>query len=515
MNILLILVDDIGTEVYQPWGRGGAGAYPYANTPTLNALCAGGTVQGVVYPGGVRFTRAYVEQLCSPTRSALHTGRYPFRTGVGDIIRDDHDGVTSQAALGEDEYTLAKALTKQRGYKCAAFGKWHMGNTNVGGRRHPNRMGFETYSGNMFNLDPTSANMVGGTSFSEGYYSWDQTIGGTGPNICRTYHTSHVTNLAYRWIREQGDDDWFCYVALYGAHSPFDNRSDTTPARFNAPPTTLYDAATWTQAATIPAGPPNTAQTMHTFRAAIEANDTEIGRLIASLVKLDPDFWTNTCVVFLSDNGSPASTLVNETDPVLGGYPSGRGKDSPYETGIWTSLVVSGALVAAPIRTYNSIISVVDLFPTLLQGAGGAVPTVVGGPPSIPLVTDGVSFINVLTNAAPTTAVRGTVYSEFFQPIGAAPTLANPDAGRTANEWSIIGGDVAAGGTFGMGRYKLVKPGLNSPLEFYELTNSGGTYNGYFESTNLTPLGSTAGLNGTQAAAYTSLVAQRAALVRP
>jgi arylsulfatase A-like enzyme len=506
-NVAVIVGDDFGCEVLSMWGRGGSGTYGYASTPHLDALANGGTVDGVVYPGGLRFTRAYGGQLCSPFRAMFLTGRYPFRTGVGDIIRDDNDGTTMQGALNESEYTIAKHL-KAHGYRTAAFGKWHLGNTNVGGREHPNRMGFNEYAGNLFNIDASSTYTINGTVYARGLYAWDQTVQGTGPHPCRTYHSTQIVNLALRWVRDQGSNPWFLYLPFYAAHSPFTNQSNTSPVRFNAPPISLYDETTWDHAQDSPSGTPSTQQVMHTFRAAIEALDTELGRLIKGLVALDPSFWTTTLVVFATDNGSPVSTIVNEVDPTYGAYPN-RGKDTPYETGVWTALIAAGASVGSVPRTYDSIVSVVDLWPTISLACGIAVPDEYGGPPAIPLTLDGVSLLDVFTGND-LTPPRDTAYVEYFQPVGAAPEEGDPDADRTANEWAIIGG-----GANGEGRYKLLKPSLNGPLELYELTDGAGNYTGYQEVTNLTPLGDTSTLNAGELAAYNELVAARAALVQP
>ena len=508
VNVLFCLVDDVGKEVYSSWGLGGTGTYGYPSTPTVAALCAGGTVQGVTYPGGVRFDRHYVEQLCSPTRAAYLTGRYPFRTGIGDIIRQpagEDEDATTQAPLPNSEYTLAKLL-KDNGYVTACFGKWHLGNVLNGGRRSPWRAGFDHYVGNLFNLQNATTFDIGGTTFREGFFSWNGWSQDENRK-CRSYHTTYVVDEAIRWARDHKDDDWFIYLPFYACHDAYTNNATQTPVKKNSPPTDLYDTGTWTTAADVTQT--TTQQTMHAYRACVEAADKEFGRLIAALNALDSDFWNNTIVIFSSDNGSAAGTggtLQNEVHPTLGAYPANHGKDSPYEPGIWSPIVIAGAGVVSPNRSYSKLTSCVDLFPTVAAMLGLAVPDEING---VELIVDGVSLEPILDNTAPSTAVRSYVYSEWFQPNG--ERVGEGDVGKTAYEWAIIGGDVAAGGTEGDGRYKIMLNGASSTLEFYDLIPS-GTYNP-MEASNLTPAGSTSSLTATQLAAYNALYTARQTLV--
>lgn len=472
-NVVLLVMDDVGVENFAPWGRGGAGTYGYPTTTAIDAICS----------AGVRFNRCYVEQLCSPTRAAIATARHPFRTGVGDIIRDDSDGPTSQACLPESEWTIAKIL-KANGYATACFGKWHLGNTNAGGRLHPNRMGFDVFAGNMFNLSNTSTHSVEGVSFREGYYCYDETFQGQS-RITRAFHTTHMTNLALRWVRDQGSTPFFLYMPYFGVHAPFVNRTNLTPNAINTPPTALYDAATWTHGAD--ADQTTTQQQMHAWRAGVEATSAEIGRLLAALP-------ADTIVIFLTDNGSPSSTLANEVHPTLGAYDGNHGKDSPYEPGIWSAMAWKGPGIA--VGTYDKIVSAVDVLPSLLDLLGLDHPD-----PNVTL--DGVSFVDVLTGLDTVTGVREFAYSEWFQPNG--PNTS--DAVRTAGEWALIG-DV---GGSGAGHYKILKNGLTGTIELYDLIPS-GSYDP-MEATNLTPGGVLSGLTPTELAFYNAAIAYRAGLL--
>src|SRR5262245_23361124 len=110
-NILLIVLDDVGTDKLGNFDPDQA-APPYASTPRLDALAA----------GGVRFTSAYADPFCSPTRASIQTGRYPFRTGMG-ANSDAYQLPDSEVLLAE---LLKNGLPRPQTYSCGAFGKWHL-----------------------------------------------------------------------------------------------------------------------------------------------------------------------------------------------------------------------------------------------------------------------------------------------------------------------------------------------------------------------------------------------------
>ena len=121
-NIVVILADDM------PWNYPGFNGGP-CETPNLDRLAKEGT----------RLTRFYVHSVCSPTRSALLTGRYPFRNGM-----EERSHGNDIAGMLPDERTLAQAL-KPAGYDTALIGKWHLGNWYQ--RQLPLQRGFDHHHG--------------------------------------------------------------------------------------------------------------------------------------------------------------------------------------------------------------------------------------------------------------------------------------------------------------------------------------------------------------------------------
>jgi arylsulfatase A-like enzyme len=124
-NILFILMDNLG---YGEVGVYGGGVLRGAATPRIDQLAAEGT----------RLTNFNVEAQCTPSRSAIMTGRFPIRSGTQSIpIGGAFDGLTGW------EVTIADTLSAA-GYATGAFGKWHLGSVP---ERLPNRRGFDEWYG--------------------------------------------------------------------------------------------------------------------------------------------------------------------------------------------------------------------------------------------------------------------------------------------------------------------------------------------------------------------------------
>src|SRR3954470_16637115 len=110
-NILLIIADDYGADSSSLYNSTNTGA-SLPPTPNIAALAQSGVV----------FRNAYANPLCSPTRACLITGRFGFRTGIGDVVT-----TPTSAMLTASEFTLPEAFAANSalGYQLAPFGKWH------------------------------------------------------------------------------------------------------------------------------------------------------------------------------------------------------------------------------------------------------------------------------------------------------------------------------------------------------------------------------------------------------
>ncbi|MFN7560583.1 MAG: sulfatase-like hydrolase/transferase, partial [Prosthecobacter sp.] len=129
-NIVIIYADDLG------YGDLGCYGHPTIRTPHLDRMAA----------EGVRFTQFYsAAEVCTPSRAALMTGRYPIRNGMC------HDQVRvlrrfSSGGLPQDEITLAELL-KGKGYATGLIGKWHLGVWSNDPKHHPQNHGFDFHFG--------------------------------------------------------------------------------------------------------------------------------------------------------------------------------------------------------------------------------------------------------------------------------------------------------------------------------------------------------------------------------
>ncbi|MEN8159243.1 MAG: sulfatase-like hydrolase/transferase, partial [Myxococcota bacterium] len=232
-NFLILVADDFGVDgvgVYSRddlYGHPGEGASP-GPTPTLDALAA----------EGVLFRNAYATPTCSSTRAATLTGRLGFRTGVGRVGGE----------LDTAETTLPKLVAAT--HHSAALGKWHIGGNDVD---HPIDSGFDYYAGGL----------GGGVG---DYFSWSKVTNSTSAaaateNGHGVYATTDAVDEALARIAAFGDDGWLVWVAFNAPHAPF-----------HVPPAALT---------TLPVddGSSNTLK----YEAAVEAMDTEIGRLLAGI----------------------------------------------------------------------------------------------------------------------------------------------------------------------------------------------------------------------------------------
>ena len=353
-NILVIIADDLGTESLASYGLGG----PTAVTPTLDRLAS----------EGVRFERFWSQHVCSPTRAAVLTGRYAFRTGVRSaipaqwaamdaptptppahattelvytplgLVGADTEALSPSPPLASnlrprgpstDELMLPQLLkAAPEPYATAAVGKWHLSDLVNGQLEHPNDSGFDHYSGVLF----------GGPS---SYFAWRHLENGR-LRAESGYYDTHITEDAIRWIDEQGDNPWFLWMSYSNPHTPV-----------HLPPRELLHSA----ARDLPPNFDTEENNRAYFFAQVEAMDTLIGRLLDSI----PDeTMQNTYVIFFGDNGT-----VEWDDP-----PAPRDRDrvkgTVYQGGIEVPLIVTGPGIAAG-KVERPLAHAVDLFATMLE----------------------------------------------------------------------------------------------------------------------------------------------------
>ena len=305
-NILLIISDDQGLD--------SSAQYSLSNNPPITPIIDQLANDGLV------FDNVWATPACTPTRSTIITGQYGVNSGVvavGDPLPDD--AVTIQRFLAEDEGTA--------NYNSGLIGKWHLG----GGApdvNHPATMGVNYFAGTL------------GGAISN-YESWSLTTNGSTRSF-DGYHTAVMTDLAIDWIGSQ-TQPWFLWLAYVAPHTPY-----------HLPPDSLHSQILSGTEADIQANPRDY------YLAAIEAMDTEIGRLLSTMSQSERD---NTLVIYMGDNGTPrrvadASVYANGTKGTL------------TEGGLRVPMVVSGSGVSRQNTREQALINSTDLFATIAEVAG-------------------------------------------------------------------------------------------------------------------------------------------------
>jgi arylsulfatase A-like enzyme len=319
-NILFIVADDLG---WKDVGFHGSDI----KTPTIDSLAA----------GGVRLEQYYVQPMCTPTRAALMTGRYPLRYGLQTgVIPSGHTW-----GLPTDEWLLPQAL-KEAGYKTAIIGKWHLGHADQ--KYWPRQRGFD------YQYGPLIGELDYFTHEQHGVVDWYRN---NKKVMEKGYTTTLLGNDAVKLINEHDPaTPLYLYLAFNAPHSPY----QATPEYLDR-----YKQI---------ADPSRRA-----YAGSITAMDDQIARVLAALDK--KKMRENTLIVFMSDNGGTFNKMfAGEGDmskikiPCDNG-PYREGKASIYEGGTrvaalanWPGHIKAGGAV-------DQMIHVVDWYPTLVGLAGG------------------------------------------------------------------------------------------------------------------------------------------------
>ena len=270
-NIVLILADDMG------YGDLGCYGHPKAKTPIIDRLAK----------EGVRFTQHYSNGTeCSPTRTALLTGRYPqwaggleCAIGTGNVGRyDDAILLADRRQLGlPGEQVVLPGELKKAGYVTGIFGKWHLGYEP---HFNPIEHGWDEFFG-----------YLGGNVH---YFNHRETsdlhvlFRGRLPVHSEGYMTHLITGSSTDFIARNKNKPFFLFVSHESPHFPFQGPKDVDKK---------ITKENW-----MTPDP-------DTYVAMLEDLDSEVGRVLDSLKHYDLE--QNTLVIFVSDNGgfAPAAHM--------------------------------------------------------------------------------------------------------------------------------------------------------------------------------------------------------------
>lgn len=403
-NVVLFLVDDMG------WMDSGVYGSEYYETPNIDRFAK----------RGMRFTRAYAQPLCSPTRACILSGKHAPRHGILTASGHQppqppgHDYMPDKAPanrpmispesknyLDLSEITLAEAL-KSAGYSTAHIGKWHLGLTE---KHRPEKQGFDVTfhcapdpgpPGEYFSPygvhpdgNPTARNKVGNiTDGPDGEYIVDR-----------------QAQEAVKFIAAQDDKPFFLNLWCYGVHGPWGHKEAYT-AEF------------------AKKKDPRGVQGNPIMASMLRSVDECFGAILDELDKRG--LTENTIIIFYSDNGGnthsnvPSAAKTAKAEKIKGGFmadwrkwagnrgptdntPLRDGKSSLYEGGTRVPMIWSWGGRFAPGSVSDSMVGHIDIYPTVLELTGVARPET--------QKLDGESLAPLLTGKA---GLKRTAFFNYF-----------------------------------------------------------------------------------------------------
>ncbi|HYH80452.1 MAG TPA: sulfatase-like hydrolase/transferase [Longimicrobium sp.] len=337
-NIVLIMADDLG---YGDLGITGRTEY---RTPVLDQLARSGVQMKQMYTAA---------PVCTPTRVALITGRYPARTPAG-----LYEPLTTQKLGVEPDPATLGLLMKAAGYDTALVGKWHLGTEP---RYHPLRHGFDEFYG-FLGAAADYASHVDTESRRNLFQDGTRTV------QTRGYLTDLFSDRAARIVSRPRRRPFFLNLQYNAPHWPWQAPGD--------PP--YPDSTRWSAG-----GSPQT------FGRMMESMDTGVGRVLDALHRAGRE--RDTLVIFTSDNGGERFSHMG---------PFSAGKMTLNEGGLRVAAVARWPGVIPAGSESRQVAVTMDLPATFLALAGGHAPAAA---PS-----DGIDLTPALTGAP------GTVPRELF-----------------------------------------------------------------------------------------------------
>lgn len=322
-NIVFFLVDDFGKGALQSMGS------DLHETPNIDRLAE----------SGMRFTDGYAAcTVCSPSRAAILTGRYPGRTHItnwipGNARKNAKLKIPDWQMYMEHDWLLLPEALKKSGYTTGFFGKWHLmpGKDKKGMPEHfPTNHGFDVNIGGREWGHPKGRGKY--------FHPFEM------PNVESKpgdYLTDRLTDYAVDFIQKNSEAPFLLYFSYYTVHRPIMGRPDLVEKYKRKLATGEYD------------------QSNPAYAAMVESLDMSVGRVMTALE--DRGLEKNTIVIFTGDNGAAFHAYT-------GGFRNHKGFS--HEGGVREPLIFSWPGVIKGGTTSDVPMTGTDYYPTLLDLAG-------------------------------------------------------------------------------------------------------------------------------------------------
>ena len=348
-NVIVILVDDMG------WMDLSCQGSDYYRTPSIDRLAT----------EGMRFTDGYAAcAVCSPTRAALQTGRYPHRIGVTDWIRSrfqrgrlgtpdknptDYVGGKNRKFLcppnpywmEHEEISIAEVL-KGQGYQSGYIGKWHLGDPAwfPPGQGYDENKGGCDYGQPPSYFDPYNQPRGRHETLRQGIHN----LPGRKKGEYLTHREADEAEALIRGWHEK-KKPFFLMVGHYAVHTPIQALAEVA-AKYQREKK------------------PNNAK----YAAMVESIDDSTRQILATLKELEID--ENTLIIFTSDNGG-----LDRNGSPTENAPLRSGKGYAYEGGIRVPFLVRWPGVIPAGRVSDEPVCSIDILPTVVEAAGAKAPS--------------------------------------------------------------------------------------------------------------------------------------------
>ena len=348
-NVIVILVDDMG------WMDLSCQGSDYYRTPSIDRLAT----------EGMRFTNGYAAcAVCSPTRAALQTGRYPHRIGVTDWIRSrfqrgrigtpaknptEYVGGKNRKFLcppnpywmEHEEISIAEVL-KGQGYQSGYIGKWHLGDPAwfPPGQGYDENKGGCDYGQPPSYFDPYNQPKGRHETLRQGIHN----LPGRKKGEYLTHREADEAEALIRGWHEK-KKPFFLMIGHYAVHTPIQALAEVA-AKYQREKK------------------PNNAK----YAAMVESIDDSTRQILAALKELEID--RNTLIIFTSDNGG-----LDRNGSPTENAPLRSGKGYAYEGGIRVPFLVRWPGVIPAGKVSDEPVCSIDILPTVVEAAGAKAPS--------------------------------------------------------------------------------------------------------------------------------------------